>query len=64
MRGSRRGGVEMATRKLSESEKEKLKAEALEEYEKIIKPAYLEYEKIQKPAYAKYDKRCREINKM
>lgn len=54
----------MATRKLSESEKEKLKAEALEEYEKIIKPAYLEYEKIQKPAYAKYDKRCREINKM
>ena len=51
--------------KLTKSEKEKLKAEALAEYEKkILIPAWKEYLKIEGHAYAEYMKRCKEIDKM
>ena len=46
----------MATQRLSESEKEKLKAAALVEYKEIVKPAHAEYERIQDSAYAEYEK--------
>ena len=50
--------------KLTESEKEKLKEEALAEYEKLEAFANEEYERIHKIAYDSYVKRIEAINKM